>query len=169
MKKIRIGSVASLVASAVVVVGGIACSAPDAERSVAVEQRLDSLDDASTFAPVACDHPLCATGAKLTPACDPCAALLCASDPYCCSDAWDATCVSEVASICGQSCTAPPPADDAGESTCAHGVCVAGPALATGCSPCATQLCAQDPYCCAVEWDATCVGEVASICGQGCN
>ena len=153
--KNRIGVFAS-----VVVATALACSAPDAERQGAVEQRLE---------PVTCEHALCKAGAKLSAACDPCAAKLCESDPYCCAESWDATCVGEVASICGQSCTAPPPGEDAGPTTCSHPVCVAGAALVGGCSPCTAQLCAQDPYCCAVEWDATCVGEVASICGQDCN
>lgn len=51
-----------------------------------------------------------------------------------------------------------------------HECCVAGTA---GCSDAgvAKCVCAQDPYCCAVEWDAQCVGEVESLacgnCGSG--
>ena len=153
--KIRIGLVASFVVACT-----YACSGPEPEPQRAVEQPLDTLT---------CEHALCATGEKLSAACDPCAELLCASDPYCCAETWDATCVGEVASICGKSCDAPPPAEDAGPSTCAHPVCASGGPLVSGCSPCATSLCAQDPYCCAVAWDATCVGEVASFCAQGCN
>jgi hypothetical protein len=29
---------------------------------------------------------------------------VCASDSYCCKTRWDSTCVSEVASICKQTC-----------------------------------------------------------------
>jgi hypothetical protein len=114
-----------------------------------------------------CEHALCAAGGPLEAACDPCAVALCGLDPYCCSVAWDGTCVGEVTSICGQSCSAPPP--DTGPSTCAHPVCAAGAPLVSGCEPCAAQLCAQDPYCCTVAWDGTCVNEVASICGTACN
>jgi hypothetical protein len=116
-----------------------------------------------------CVHPLCTTGIALASTCDPCATQLCAADPYCCSTAWDATCVGEVTSICGTSCTAPPPPPPPGGNTCAHPLCATGIALASTCSPCATQLCTQDPYCCVAAWDATCVGEVTSICGQSCN
>jgi hypothetical protein len=59
--------------------------------------------------PAACAHPICSEGGKLTAACDPCAQQICAADAYCCSTAWDAQCVSEVASVCSQSCSAPPP------------------------------------------------------------
>ena len=145
----------------IVVVSLVACARSSTEPEARQEQRLE----------VACTHAVCATGDALVAACDPCATQLCASDPYCCSDAWDATCVGEVASICGKSCTAPPAADggaDGAASTCAHPVCAVGPALAKGCDACATQLCTQDAYCCGAEWDATCVAEVASICKLSC-
>lgn len=143
--------------------GAFACSAEPAEHRVAAQQRLEA-EGGST-----CEHPVCAAGTKLTAACDPCATQLCASDPYCCTTEWDATCVGEVASICGQSCAPKPAASDAGPSTCAHPVCATGGALTGGCDACTTQLCAQDAYCCAVAWDATCVSEVTSICGLACN
>lgn len=54
---------------------------------------------------VACPHTKCTTGARLHRACpDPCIARICAVDPYCCDTAWDAICVREVATVCGQSC-----------------------------------------------------------------
>lgn len=149
----RIGVVA-----AVLVVSALACtqeSEPPPPASQA--QRLDG-----------CAHPICAVGESLAPACDPCAATVCAADPYCCSDNWDATCVGEVTSICGTSCTVVP-GPDAGTGSCAHPVCAVGGPLSVDCSSCVTSLCAQDPYCCGVAWDATCVGEVTSICGQSCN
>lgn len=116
-----------------------------------------------------CDHGVCSTGGPLLNSCDSCTATLCALDAYCCNVAWDGTCVSEVTSICHQSCTAPPPATDAGPSTCSHPTCAVGGPLVSGCEPCSAQLCAQDPYCCTTAWDGTCVNEVASICGQTCN
>jgi hypothetical protein len=121
-------------------------------------------------APEACAHAICVTGTALVAACDPCTKSLCALDPYCCQAAWDTTCVGEVKSICGQSCSAPPPvAADAGASSCVHSTCATGVALSSTCESCATSLCAQDPYCCTVQWDATCVGEVKSICKKACN
>jgi hypothetical protein len=51
-----------------------------------------------------CSHDMCKTGKKLAAACDPCVSLICSYDSYCCSTKWDATCVSEVTDICGESC-----------------------------------------------------------------
>jgi hypothetical protein len=51
-----------------------------------------------------CAHPICSTGAKLKKSCDPCATKICNADPYCCSTQWDSICVSEVSSVCGQTC-----------------------------------------------------------------
>jgi len=126
----------------------------------------------------ACAHPICSTGGALASTCDPCAKKICASDAFCCSSSWDKACVGEVASICGQSCTgADAGGTDAGGTdaggadagSCAHAVCSSGAKLAKTCDPCVTKVCAQDSFCCASSWDSTCVGEVASICGQTCN
>jgi hypothetical protein len=51
-----------------------------------------------------CRHDMCSAGAKLASACDPCVKEICAADSYCCKNKWDATCVKEVESVCGQSC-----------------------------------------------------------------
>ena len=56
-----------------------------------------------------------------------------------------------------------------GGGTCAHPLCSTGSRLKKSCDPCATQICSQDPYCCSVKWDAVCVGEVGSICGETCQ
>jgi len=158
--------IALALVSSVIIACTVACSSEPEQtpRRASVAQALGTDDGGAP----ACAHPICATGEALSSTCDPCTTQLCAQDPYCCSTSWDATCVGEVASICGQTC-APAPEPDGGASTCAHPICATGAALANNCEPCATQLCAQDPYCCAVEWDATCVGEVGSICGQSCN
>jgi hypothetical protein len=52
----------------------------------------------------ACTHAICASGQALVSGCDACATKICAADAYCCATFWDRTCVSEVASICSQSC-----------------------------------------------------------------
>ena len=36
---------------------------------------------------------------------DPCVQQICAVDPYCCNNAWDTACSSEVASVCGKTCS----------------------------------------------------------------
>jgi hypothetical protein len=43
----------------------------------------------------------------LDPNCDPCVSLICTGDAFCCDPnigQWDSLCVSEVTSICGESC-----------------------------------------------------------------
>ncbi|MDC0723630.1 hypothetical protein [Nannocystis bainbridge] len=95
-----------------------------------------------------------------TPSCeDPAiSACVCAQDPFCCNVEWDELCVSEVETLgCGMcveppvdtGCCAPhdsPSCDDAAVSAC---------------------VCAQDGFCCNVEWDGQCVAEVESFgCGM---
>lgn len=56
-----------------------------------------------------CAHSLCEEGSKLVSKCDDppiapsCVAQICAADPFCCEQSWDATCVGEV-SLCGFNC-----------------------------------------------------------------
>jgi hypothetical protein len=113
-----------------------------------------------------CSHPICSTGGSLTGSCDACAGEICSVDSYCCTTAWDSICVSEVASVCNESCST---GGGGGGGTCAHGLCSAGKKLTQSCDPCATQICTDDPYCCAIKWDSQCVSEVSSICGEACN
>jgi hypothetical protein len=47
---------------------------------------------------------------------------------------------------------------------CEHVVTVIGDPLVYGCSPCVAAICDEDPYCCVIEWDSICVGEVSTIC-----
>lgn len=165
MMKIRDLMISSLVAGA-----AIACSARPSEPAASSAQGFTDNTDAGADASAApCAHTICTTGIALVATCDPCTTNLCAQDPYCCEAAWDETCVGEVSSICGQSCTAPPPRVDAGASTCAHSLCATGTALTKSCDACATSLCTVDPYCCDVFWDTTCVGEVGSVCAQSCK
>ena len=48
-----------------------------------------------------------------------------------------------------------------------------GAALVSGCdgaqANCVATICGVDPYCCDTSWDATCVNEVATVCGNNCN
>ncbi len=54
----------------------------------------------------------------------------------------------------------------AGPGSCSHDLCTAGTPLAASCSLCAAQLCAIDASCCTSQWDATCIGEVQTVCGH---
>ncbi|MRG92027.1 hypothetical protein [Polyangium spumosum] len=62
-----------------------------------------------------CNHGICQPGDALSPASCPesaleiqCIRAICANDPYCCCDTWDANCVGQVAAVCGLSCPAGP-------------------------------------------------------------
>ena len=108
-----------------------------------------------------CSHPVCSTGADLVDTCDTCASEICAADSYCCTTAWDSTCVGEVTTVCHESCGT--------SDTCSHSVCTAGTKLQKTCDTCAGEVCAADSYCCGTKWDSQCVSEVSSICGESCN
>jgi hypothetical protein len=57
-----------------------------------------------------CVHSVCDASIPLTPGCDSpplaesCTAAICKVDAHCCQQAWDETCIAEVASVCLQSC-----------------------------------------------------------------
>ncbi len=58
----------------------------------------------------ACGHTLCSAGAPLAAGCDApswgtsCVSTVCAADPFCCNQSWDADCAQEVETVCGRSC-----------------------------------------------------------------
>lgn len=91
-----------------------------------------------------------------------CAQIYCELPNDCCSG----ICVG---GVCTAAC--------ATKSVC-HDECVAGPALVAadaGSCPqvdkaCLGNVCKADPFCCCVEWDATCVVEAVTLCGTTvCN
>lgn len=84
---------------------------------------------------------------------------VCAADPRCCTDGWDALCVDHVDELRCGSCTFGP----AGflEDCCS-------PHADPGCGDVdlAMCVCASDPYCCDVAWDQMCVDAIGeSGCG----
>ena len=56
----------------------------------------------------ACDHDVCIAGVALVEGCDPCVARVCASDPSCCTTAWDSECIGAMTVACGVSCGSEP-------------------------------------------------------------
>jgi hypothetical protein len=98
-----------------------------------------------------CAHDLCAGGEALDATCDPCVAQICAVDSFCCNAAWDGLCVSEVTSVCGDTCPV----------VCGNGWCEAG----EDCNSC-SQDCGACPTC----GDAVCSwGEDCNSCSQDCG
>jgi len=127
----------------------------------------------------ACDHPVCKGGGPLVSSCDPCATTVCNGDPFCCTDNWDGTCVSEAIMKCGTTCcgdglciggnTCAACPQDCGDCGCAHSVCEEGEALSkTGCHAlCPEEVCATTPSCCGgYGWEKPCIDKAAMLCGK---
>lgn len=86
-------------------------------------------------------------------------ACVCAVDPRCCTDGWDALCVDHVEELACGACTFEP----AGllEDCCSPHDAPA--CVDEGITSC---VCAADPYCCEVAWDQVCIDLIGSLgCG----
>jgi len=120
-----------------------------------------------------------------------CAARVCGVDPSCCEDGWDAGCVALAAAdpvcsccndcrgdctYCGDAVLTAPETCDPAITRCDCFSALPWP----GCSnlACTLAVCAYDPTCCAVNWDAICVLEAqyvpacvdcARTCGLTCH
>ncbi len=120
--------------------------------SVAEATRLDDL--ALEIDPM---HAPCETGG---PGADDAAivACTCEIDQYCCSTAWDALCVTIATLVCDAECGSIP--------TCGLGGACDVVDPEPGCEDveCCGIVCAVDPFCCVVAWDAACVAAAAG-CG----
>jgi hypothetical protein len=95
-----------------------------------------------------------------TPGCTDSAieACVCAQDSWCCTNKWDAVCVNKVGtSLCAPSCN---PGNAKGPCCEANGT--------PGCEIAGVETCVcnEDPFCCSDEWDALCVGLIAT---HGCG
>jgi len=74
-----------------------------------------------------------------------------------------------IQSVIAANDSSPPPQPPSDPVDCAHDICDEGSKLDASCDPCATSICATDPYCCNNSWDSQCVSEVDSICGLSCD
>jgi hypothetical protein len=112
----------------------------------------------SLTVPVAGAHSPCAQGGYLDPSggADNCVAWICGRDPYCCNNAWDGQCVSEVGSICVQRCDC--------NTMCSQGI-----PFNPGACACSGIVFGQDPYCSENSWDGQCVGEAVNWCHIICH
>jgi len=104
-----------------------------------------------------CDHGQCEEGEPLDPTCGVCVSAICSADPFCCQTAWDATCVNAVADECGGDC---------GGGECSHSPCQQGGPLPDDCSPCASDVCNADDFCCSTDWDGLCVDQAIDLCAE---
>lgn len=86
-----------------------------------------------------------------------CCLSVCILDAFCCSSAWDSTCVAEAIDLCA-ACGSP-----------ATGDCFAANAVPyCNDATCCEAVCALDDYCCTAEWDAFCALAALQTCG-GCG
>jgi len=53
---------------------------------------------------ITCAHSACTTGGALSSTCDTCVNTICTQDSFCCTSSWDSACVSEVSSVCLDTC-----------------------------------------------------------------
>ncbi|GMV38815.1 MAG: hypothetical protein AMXMBFR64_05310 [Myxococcales bacterium] len=84
-----------------------------------------------------------------------------------------ATCAADCGSCCGngacdngETCATCP--SDCGTCTLSNG-CTTSQAPGCGGCACESCVCALDPICCNIQWDAQCADECASDCGKSCT
>jgi hypothetical protein len=96
------------------------------------------------------------------PGCDDegCEACVCAGDPLCCATAWDALCADAASGACLGSCGCVPPYT---------GCCASHPDPGCDDGACESCVCAADPTCCEVAWDASCLEEALEGCATSCG
>ena len=51
-----------------------------------------------------------------------------------------------------------------GQGPCPHDECTVGAALDSSCTSCVTQICTEDPFCCASKWNTYCVDSAKIHC-----
>ena len=109
------------------------------------------------------DDSPCTTHAA--PGCDDlgCCDAICAIDAFCCTTTWDTICVNEAQALCG--CPGPPGCGHPEAGDC----CAFGGLPGVGCSSasCCETICDYiDPFCCEVQWDASCANWAVELCAK---
>ncbi len=103
------------------------------------------------------DHGPCVAGAPgcSDPSIEGC---VCDLDPFCCEVGWDDPCITLSAVICGSDCGIP---------ACGTGGHCGLSRSEPGCEDvdCCTAVCFEDPFCCLVRWDESCVQTQVVVCG----
>jgi hypothetical protein len=95
--------------------------------------------------------------AELCPDGNECIKAICNQLPDCCTVGWTQACAFQAVLLCNTQCN------------CQHSICSQGSALPASCNPCAAAVCKVDDFCCTGGWDATCVQDVAAVCGIDCD
>lgn len=98
-----------------------------------------------------------------TPGCtqDTCCEAICAVDPSCCVQSWDAVCVG-IANLA----TACPDGNHPHCGAKSAGSCFVADDGLPGCdqAACCDAICNVDPYCCTYEWDTLCAQQAQAMC-----
>jgi hypothetical protein len=159
-------AVYGLVATGLLTAGaGGADAGSDANSAVASS---DVASDAGTSSPVADgsalgetrDDDCCAPGSAGACGDPDVLACVCEGDPFCCSDAFDALCVTQAITRCQQACALEPPVNDCCSASNLPG-CVL-PEIAAC-------VCSIDPFCCAFRFDQNCVNLAQAACELSCH
>lgn len=114
--------------------------------------------------PTQCGDPLAGNCciSHITAACKDkaCCAAVCAVDPFCCTNRWDASCAQIAGTLASCPCSGPTCGDPAtGSCFTAHTT----PFCAQG--NCCTLICGKvQPECCTISWDASCVALAQIFC-----
>ena len=82
-----------------------------------------------------------------------CQQIVCASDPFCCSNEWDQLC----ADAADQDCVV---CGGGGTGNC----CAANGTPGCDDTTCQQIVCASDPFCCSTAWDQLCADQAADSC-----
>jgi hypothetical protein len=144
----------------------------------------DAGEDA-TNCPADCGGGCCGTLGGVNNFCpEPaCTACVCPLDPFCCDTGWDTLCGNAANTTCAAQCGC-----GQGE-ICGNGTCGAGESSANcpaDCggpccaslggsgnlcpdAPCASCVCAIDPFCCNTGWDSLCGTAATNNCSTQCN
>jgi hypothetical protein len=90
-----------------------------------------------------------------------CQDCVCAIDPACCTEGWDARCAEEAAFDCNTRC------GGCGVSNC----CIEHATPGCEVDACETCVCNADEFCCesGARWDGTCVDIAGITCGSTCQ
>ncbi len=109
-----------------------------------------------------------ASGSCFTPHANPncdsasCSVAVCAFDPFCCSNSWDASCAALAGFACpGNPGTCGGPGTGDCFQTNSNGACSD--------ATCCNAVCAVDPTCCSQSWDQICVIIAEDVCVTGCE
>ena len=90
-----------------------------------------------------------------------CCSGVCNIDPSCCTESWDAGCVSIARVTC---CSFPGCGD-----TCTGDCMIPHQTPFCNDASCCEAVCRFEPYCCDVRWDSSCVLEALRTCVGGCG